>query len=109
MEKTKKQFTKDEINSHFSKSNKLKVVFTKKDGSSRTMLCTKDIETIPEEYRPKITDESDRPGKPTPDHLLSVFDLEANGWRSFIIENVLSVEPVEAIQEDLTPCSKTQV
>ena len=103
MNESKKKFTKDEINLSFSQSKTLTVVFTKKDGSLRTMLCTKDIETIPTEHRPKVKDGSDRPGKPTPDHLLSVFDLEANGWRSFIIENVLSVEAVEGVHAESTP------
>ena len=93
MEENKGKFTKDEINNHFLNDNKIKVVFTKKDGSLRTMICTKDIETIPEEHRPKDKEADSRPGKKTPEHLLSVFDLEANGWRSFIVDNVLSVDP----------------
>lgn len=89
-----KKFTKEEISAHFEKSNKVKVIFTKKDGSERTMVCTKNIEIIPEAFRPKAKAEGDKPANPTPDHLFAAFDLKSNGWRSFIIENVKSVEPV---------------
>ena len=96
MNNQKKKLTKDEINVKFLDSKKVTVVFKKKDGSLRTMLCTKDIETIPEKHRPQVKEGSGHPGKTTPEHLLSVFDLEANGWRSFIVDNVISVEPAEA-------------
>lgn len=75
MKESVKKLTKDEINIKFADSKRLTVVFTKKDGSLRTMLCTKDIETIPEEHRPKGMADSAKPAKATPDHLLSVLIL----------------------------------
>jgi hypothetical protein len=85
-----KQFTKEEIVSIFSQTNKVKVVFKKKDGSIRTMFCTRDLETIPEKYRPKSEG-----GKHSlaPEHLVSAFDLEANGWRSITVPKVISIDP----------------
>ena len=100
MDESKKKFTKEEINLSFSQSKKVTVVFTKKDGSLRTMLCTKDIETIPEAFRPKVKTDSDKPAKPTPDHLVSAFDLEANGWRSFVVDNVISVDALNETAGD---------
>ena len=100
MEDLKKQFTKDEINTEFERSNKVKVVFTKKDGSERTMICTKDSALIPEQHRPKQGSDSATPAKKTPDHLLSVYDLEAKGWRSFTIAKVISIDPIGEIADE---------
>lgn len=55
------------------------VTFTKKDGSLRTMKCTRSPSVIPNEHQPKgetqvVTEETDN---------IRVFDVEANGWRSF--------------------------
>ena len=52
------------------------VVFTKKDGTDRTMSCTRNSVLIPSEFHPK--NESKEIGDNIP-----VFDVEANGWRSF--------------------------
>ena len=93
--KEKETHTKESLGEVFAANNKIKVIFTKKDGSERTMLCTKNHGTIPKEYRSTDQKQTDRPGKPTPDHLFSVFDLEANGWRSFTIGNVISIGHVE--------------
>lgn len=91
--KEEKELTRGDIDRVFESSNKVKVVFVKKDGSIRTMLCTNKFESIPEESRP-VNGSKDRPGdKPTPDHLFPAFDLEANGWRSFTIAKVMSIEP----------------
>ncbi len=86
-------FTKEDVTHIFNHLNRIKVVFEKKDGSLRTMLCTRNFNTIPEGYRPHTEGQIDRPGKPTPEHLFSVFDLDANGWRSFVPEKVLSIYP----------------
>lgn len=55
------------------------VTFTKKDGSLRTMKCTRNLNSIPTEHQPKgetqiVTEETDN---------IRVFDVDANGWRSF--------------------------
>jgi hypothetical protein len=62
------------------------VTFTKVDGSQRNMRCTLNSSFLPEEYQNK--------GMPLSEYnraSLSVWDLEANGWRSFRIENVVSI------------------
>jgi len=88
----KKEFTREEITGHFDQNDKVKVVFEKADGSMRTLIGTRKTEVIPEEHRPQ--DNPDKPKRPTPDHLFSVFDLENNGFRSFTIAKVHSIEPV---------------
>lgn len=67
------------------------VTFTKKDGDTRVMFCTLEEAAIPEQHRPKPLAEGQTPRKRNDDSL-SVWDLNANGWRSFIFANVTRVE-----------------
>lgn len=60
------------------------ITFTKKNGEKRIMVCT-----LNEEYLPEISGNSrEVPG------LITVFDLENMGWRSFYEDSVISVEPL---------------
>lgn len=59
------------------------VTFKKADGSIRVMECTLADYLLPEV---KGT------GRSTPDHLVLVYDLENEGWRSFKRDSVISVE-----------------
>jgi hypothetical protein len=65
--------------------NHLEVTFVKRDGTERTMLCTTDSSSIPEERRPigesKVKENTD---------ILRVYDLENDGWRSFRVDSVMS-------------------
>lgn len=63
------------------------VTFTKKDGSERVMNCTLVETSIPEEKKPKGTSTILRS-----DETLAVYDVEAEGWRSFRIDSIKSVE-----------------
>jgi len=63
------------------------VTFTKKDCAERVMRCTLRPDALPVQ---EVT-ESKEPRK-TSDSTLSVYDLEANGWRSFTIRAVKRVE-----------------
>ena len=62
------------------------VVFTKVDGSERTMKCT----LLPE-YMPAVAqgqqllNENSKPENP---NVLSVWDLDNGGWRSFRVDSV---------------------
>jgi hypothetical protein len=61
------------------------VTFTKADGTDRTMLCTKMISKIPQEFHPK-TDKVvklDENGNVVESDLITVWDVEKTGWRSF--------------------------
>jgi hypothetical protein len=65
----------------------VKVVFTKKDGSERTMRCTRDLRRAIHAPIPKTENfVEDNP------EVIRAYDLEAEGWRSFIVANVKSVE-----------------
>jgi hypothetical protein len=64
-----------------------RVVFTKKDGTERTMLCT--LTNIPAVHQPK--NETD---KEYSKEVLRVFDTENQGWRSFRLDSIISVQAV---------------
>ena len=61
------------------------VTFNKLDGDERVMTCTKNNENIPEDMRPK-TDKVIKEG------TITVWDLNAKGWRSFKSDRVTKVE-----------------
>jgi len=67
------------------------VTFTKKDGETRVMTCTLEESAIPEQHRPKPLAEGQEPRKRS-DANLSVWDINAEGWRSFILANVTQVD-----------------
>jgi hypothetical protein len=60
----------------------VEIVFTKKDGSDRTMKCT-----LMEKFLPETVG-SDRPRG---DDALAVYDLEKEGWRSFRWDSIKEV------------------
>lgn len=64
----------------------LMVKFQKTDGTLREMKCT-----LLQEYLPKLelNDGLQSEGHP---NVLAVWDVEANGWRSFRIESVQDVK-----------------
>jgi len=68
--------------------NKITVVFTKKDGTERTMLCTTNPELIPQQL-----EESTEPKRQKKENLntIAVYDLEKNSWRSFTLKSIKSV------------------
>lgn len=67
------------------------VTFKKLDGDERVMTCTKNLLHIPEENHPKGVKEG-KPGN------ITVWDVNANGWRSFVYERVIKVDYLEQQQ-----------
>jgi hypothetical protein len=71
------------------------VTFNKKDGSERVMTCSLQPELLP----PATIKESNtnnpadvlKTHRPSSSAVLSVYDLEANAWRSFTVKNVTNV------------------
>lgn len=70
-------------NTDFSKI--VEVVFTKVDGSSRTMRCTTNDKYIREDMKPKggVVNYSDQ--------VKRVFDIDIDEWRSFRTDSVISI------------------
>jgi hypothetical protein len=60
----------------------VEIVFTKKDGTERTMKCT-----LQEKYLPETVGT----GKAKNEDALAVFDLEKEGWRSFRWDSIKQV------------------
>lgn len=66
-----------------------KITFTKKDGTERVMHCTlKEGVVVPHE---KTTDRVKQPK----DDLLSVWDMESQGWRTITVPNITVIEVVQ--------------
>ncbi len=63
------------------------VCFTKKDGNERIMNCTLASEFIPKDMTPKGLSV-----KATSKDVMTVFDTDNNGWRSFLLEKVKYVK-----------------
>jgi hypothetical protein len=78
------------------KEHECYVTFKKKDGSLRTMFCTLKPEKLPlvEEGIKKVHTPCER--------TISAYDLEANGWRSFIVENVedILIDSIMVLQKE---------
>lgn len=59
--------------------------FTKTDGTERIMKCT-----LKDDYLVKEEKKTDRVKKPN-DNVISVWDVEWNGWRSFRYDSLTEV------------------
>ena len=66
----------------------LRVTFTKKDGTERSMLCTLSEAKIPSDKLPK----AESTATTTLGSAVRVFDLEKTEWRSFRWDSVTKVE-----------------
>lgn len=88
---------KDWLKSHLS-MGEVKLVFTKKDGTDREMTCTTNSSLIPTPSIVESTHETntDNPidfpkSKKINEDVMPVYDLNAQGWRSFRWDSVKSV------------------
>ena len=69
------------------------VIFTKKDGTERTMKCTLNSELLPPSNKPfvEVNESTEtKTVRATPIDSLAVFDVEAKSWRSFRYDSVKS-------------------
>lgn len=69
--------------------NVVSVTFTKVNGEERVMKCTLQAEHIPN--APTQNGELVFEGSKTASNNVSVWDVEANGWRSFRVASVKNV------------------
>lgn len=75
------------LRDYLNDQDEIAVTFTKKDGSERRMICTRNLGLIPSDFYPKnkalyviATD------------VVQVFDLEKRDWRAFNISTVKNIE-----------------
>lgn len=65
------------------------VIFTKKDGTEREMLCTTNPNLIPQD---SIVESAEpKRDKKVNEEVMPVYDLDAKGWRSFRWDSVKTV------------------
>lgn len=76
--------TEAELNKLLQEST-LVVTFTKLNGDERVMTCTKSFDVIPADSQPKTS-------KQSPAGNVTVWDVNAKGWRSFKYDRVKAVE-----------------
>lgn len=69
------------------RSGVCQVLFTKVNGEERNMRCTLVRDMIPTDQTPNSVEATPDAEQPTSD-VIRVFDLNANGWRSFKVANV---------------------
>ena len=62
------------------------ITFTKKDGTERVMNCT-----LRGDMLPVVEIKEDKAPRKQNDSILSVYDLDVQGWRSFTINTVKRV------------------
>lgn len=64
------------------------IVFTKKDGTERTMNCTTKSELVPAQ---PIVEGVEKKEKKANEEIMPVYDLDAKGWRSFRWDSIKQV------------------
>ena len=66
--------------------HEITVVFTKKDGTERTMRCTRSAKVLPPQ--PESVMETKRKENT---NTIAAYDMEAGAWRSFTVKNIIKV------------------
>jgi len=79
-------FTKENL-SELLRNNVVTITFTKVDGTERTMKCTLLGEYVPN----AVTNGRVLLNENTGSQSISVWDVEANGWRAFRIDSVKNI------------------
>lgn len=90
------------------KEHLLEVVFTKTNGNSRVMNCTLRPDYIKEPVKepwPGFNDSNSeftqmKPRKQKSDRVLSVWDIDNSGWRSFRLDSVETYKVIRMRNED---------
>jgi len=65
-----------------------KISFFKVDGSLRELTVTRDMSIIPADHRPV----NDGKTRMLSDTTIPVYDVDAGHWKSFILENLVTIE-----------------
>lgn len=68
------------------REGEVEVLFTKVDGTERTMRCTLNENHLPE----RDPDFADKPNRTRPERLIAVWDMEKKDWRSVNISTIIS-------------------
>lgn len=74
------------------KRNVMRVTFTKVNGDERVMRCTLHDSVLPEQPISEIKKKENQ-------DVLSVWDLDNSGWRSFRLDSIKEMKVVEGVGE----------
>jgi len=88
IEKENVMLTRTELKEQLQAGN-YNVTFTKTDGTKRIMHCT-----LQEDALPKRTDTTEKVERKVNESILSVWDLEKAGWRSFRMDAITEIDKV---------------
>lgn len=97
--------TKEDL-TNLLKQNVVVVDFTKINGDKRVMTCT-----LREDIKPRATKDdaiSQEKVRKTSDAVVSVWDVNAEGWRSFRYDRVNSVDTVDQYEQSWYNTKETQ-
>ena len=64
------------------------VIFTKKDGTERVMLCTTNADLVPPV---EIKESTEKKEKKINEEVMPVYDIEARAWKSFRWDSIKQV------------------
>jgi hypothetical protein len=81
------KLTKAEIKEILKNNTTVEVTFTKVNGEQRVMNCTLHESVIPKSELPLEASK-----KSQNDSIVSVWDITQNGWRSFRVDNLVSIK-----------------
>jgi hypothetical protein len=79
--------TKEQI-ANYLKTDTAEITFTKVDGTERTLNCTLQESFIPKR---EIVEDSTKTPKADNPNVLSVWDIDNAGWRSFRIDSIKEI------------------
>lgn len=89
-EKEEMLVRREMLDEFFKQHSIVEVTFTKVNGEKRTMPCTLDTKQMP----PIAVNEHHKTKLYKPE-VMSVYCVDKDAWRSFRVENVISVKPLE--------------
>ena len=75
------------------RDNVIEVTFIKVDGTSRLLRCTLDPKLLPESYI-KEDEEKEKAFHRENTNVISAWDVQKGGWRSFRIDSVQYVQTI---------------
>ena len=84
---TERTFVKDVL-----REKVVSVTFTKKDGTERVMKCTLQKDLIPVKVVSESANTANTTARTVNDDVVPVYDIDAQGWRSFRWDSVKSIE-----------------
>ena len=76
---------------HELQSKTAEVTFTKLNGETRVMTCTLNPEVLPAKVVTEGEEKKPERKIKNPNNSLAVYDINAEGWRSFVIKNITQV------------------